>query len=69
VYSTDDYRHEQFLALVLTELRLRHVPFDRRAFEEFMEALKPLVCEGDSPAAWADAFLEAHPAAGEPSAV
>jgi hypothetical protein len=27
-----------------------------------MEAMCPLVCEGDSPVSWADAFLEAHPA-------
>jgi hypothetical protein len=30
VYYTDEYRHEQFLALVLNELRLRHVPFGPR---------------------------------------
>jgi hypothetical protein len=60
MYYTDEYRHEEFVATVLTELRLRHVPFDRREFNEFMEAMRPLVMpEGDSPKWWADAFLEA----------
>ncbi len=58
MYYTDEFLHEQFLALVLTELRLRHVPFDRRAFGEFMESMRPLVGEGDSPQRWADMFLE-----------
>jgi hypothetical protein len=61
VYYTDEFRHEEFLALVLAELRLRHVPFDRRDFGEFMGAMRALVAEGDSPQWWADAFLEAHP--------
>ncbi len=64
MYYTDEFLHEQFLGLVLTELRLRRVPFDRRAFAEFVEAMRPLVAEGDSPQHWADAFLEAK-AAGE----
>ncbi len=67
MYYTDDYLHDRFVALVLTELRLRHVPFDRRAFTDFMDAMRPLVFEGDSPQRWADAFLEAHPV-GEASA-
>ncbi len=64
MYYTEDYLYEQFLALVLTELRLRHVPIDRRAFAAFTAAMRPLVEEGDSPQRCADAFLEAQ-AAGE----
>jgi hypothetical protein len=65
VYYTDDYRFEEFRALVLTELRLRHAPFERAALYEFMRAMRAmrlLVTDDDSPQWWADAFLEAHPA-------
>jgi hypothetical protein len=62
MYYTDDYRFEEFRALVLNELRLRHVPFERAALFEFMRAMRPLVTDDDSPQWWADAFLEAYPA-------
>ncbi len=68
MYYTDDYLHEQFVALVLTELRLRHVPIDRRAFADFMDSMKPLVCVEDGPQRWADAFLEAQADAGASAA-
>jgi hypothetical protein len=45
----------------LTELHLRHVPFERRDFVEFMQSMPPLITDDDSPLWWADAFLEAHP--------
>ncbi len=41
-------------------LRLRHVPIDRRDFDEFMRVLGPLILpEGDSPVWWAGTFVEA----------
>jgi hypothetical protein len=59
-YYTDEYRHEQFLATVRQELHLRHVPFDRRDFDEFMRVMGPLILpEGDNPVWWADTVLEA----------
>ncbi|HYT93560.1 MAG TPA: hypothetical protein VEL76_32880 [Gemmataceae bacterium] len=59
-YYTEEFLHDRFLATVHTELHLRHVPFDRREFTEYMAAMKPLVMpEGDNPAWWADTFLEA----------
>ena len=50
---------EEFFARVEADLRLRHVPFDRRQLEEFCRSLAPLAFEGDSWAWWADTFLEA----------
>jgi hypothetical protein len=45
---------------VLDELRLRHVPIDRRHFTEYIAAMRLLVMpEGDTPAWWADAYIEA----------
>ncbi len=59
-YYTDEFRHEQFLATIRNELRLRSVPVDRREFDEFLAAMKPLVMpEGDNPVWWADALIEA----------
>jgi hypothetical protein len=50
---------QQFLALVLNELHLRHVPVDRRDFKNFMRGMKALWVEGDTPQWWADTFQEA----------
>ncbi|HYT90029.1 MAG TPA: hypothetical protein VEL76_15085 [Gemmataceae bacterium] len=59
-YYPEEFLHERFLASILSELRLRHVAFDRREFDEYMATMKPLVMpEGDSPVWWADAFVEA----------
>jgi hypothetical protein len=49
VYYTDDFRHEQFLALVLTELRLRHVPFDLAELQTSLAGVWPLVAPNDLP--------------------
>ena len=60
MYYTDDFLAAAFRARVLDELRLRHVPIDHRHFNEYMDAMAPLVMpEGDSPACWADSFCEA----------
>jgi hypothetical protein len=57
--DTEEFIHDRFLDQIRTELRLRHVAIDRREFDEFMAAMRPLVRpEGDSPAWWADAFVE-----------
>jgi hypothetical protein len=61
MHPTDTYRFEEFAATVLTELHLRHAPFSRHEFNEFMRAMRPLITDDDSPLWWADAFLEAHP--------
>jgi hypothetical protein len=50
---------DDFLALVLADLRLRHVPFDHRRLQEFFDGMWPLVAPDDQPDRWADAFLEA----------
>jgi hypothetical protein len=49
---------DDFLPAVEADLQLRHVPFDRRARREYLEAMAPLLTEDDSPAWWGDAFLE-----------
>jgi hypothetical protein len=59
-YDTEEYLAQQFAARVLEELHARGMAVDRRQFAEFMEAMGPLVMpEEDSPAWWADAYLEA----------
>jgi hypothetical protein len=50
---------DEFLDLVATDLRRRHVPFDRREVREFFDGMWPLVSPGDLPGRWADASLEA----------
>jgi hypothetical protein len=50
---------EEFAALVLNELHLRHVPVDRRCFDEFMRVMGVLILDDDNPAWWAATFLEA----------
>jgi hypothetical protein len=61
MYYTDDFHFEEFRALVLTELHLRHVPFERRDLFEFLRVMRPLITDDDTPIWWADAFLEADP--------
>jgi hypothetical protein len=59
---TDDFadlRFEDFFATVEADLRMRQVPFERRELQEFMDAMRPAVLDGDSVEWWADTFLEA----------
>jgi hypothetical protein len=65
MYSTEVSRLDEFLARVRAELALRGHPVDRRKFNEFIQAMTPLIMpERDSPDFWADAYLEAM---GEPA--
>jgi hypothetical protein len=52
-------QHE-FFRLVEADLRLRHVPFDKRELAEFLRSVWPLAEADDPPARWAEAFLAAH---------
>jgi hypothetical protein len=49
----------EFFLSVEADLRLRHIPFDRRQLEEFCRSMAPLADEGDNWTWWADTFLEA----------
>jgi hypothetical protein len=60
MYYTDEFLHERFLLLILTELHFRGHAVDRREFHEFLEAMSPLSClRATAPRRWADAFMEA----------
>src|SRR5262245_38557959 len=57
--TRDPLTPDDFLALVETDLRLRHVPFDLPAVEEFCRSMAPLAFEGENDAWVPDPFLEA----------
>jgi hypothetical protein len=50
---------ELFLS-VEADLRLRHVPFDKRELAESLRSVWPLVEPDDPPECWVEAFLVAH---------
>jgi hypothetical protein len=57
--TCDERFRFRFFRLVEADLRLRHVPFDRRELETFISDVWPLVEPGDAPETWATAFLQA----------
>jgi hypothetical protein len=50
---------DEFLALVETDLQLRHVPFDLAELRTFLTDIWPLVDDADLPETWATAFVQA----------
>jgi hypothetical protein len=59
--TRDPLTSDDFLVLVETDLRLRHVPFDLAELRAFVEDAWPLVEPGDTPETWATTFLQATP--------
>jgi hypothetical protein len=49
----------EFFLSVEADLRLRHVPFDKRELAEFLRSVWPLVEADDLPEHWSEAFLVA----------
>jgi hypothetical protein len=57
--TRDPLTPDDFLVLVETDLRLRHVPFDLAELRTFVADVWPLVEPGDTPETWATTCLQA----------